>query len=93
MTYSFAHLLLFLLITICDPVWNYIMYRNTTTTSYISHIAGAIVGLLFGVPVLKNLRETKFEKIIWWVSIVGFIVFMIMIITSHIQVALISHVN
>lgn len=61
------------------------MYVNTgSTTSYISHVGGAIVGLLFGVPALRNLKKTRIEKLIWWASIIGFIVFMTILVILHI---------
>lgn len=56
-----------------DTVYNYYTYQNNGSISYISHLGGAVCGLLVGVNVLRNLRETKVEKIIWWICMVLYI--------------------
>ncbi|CAL8118949.1 unnamed protein product [Orchesella dallaii] len=37
---------------------------------YAAHGGGALVGLLVGIFVLRNLRPTSFEKKLWWTSLV-----------------------
>ena len=37
--------------------------------SFVSHLAGAAVGLLLGVVVLKNLRVRTWEQALWWCSL------------------------
>ena len=51
--------------------------------SYAAHFAGAIVGVLVGVLVLRNLKLLKWESIIWWVVFVTLIgLFIAMVIAS-----------
>lgn len=69
MSQPFAQLLLFGTFTVFDPIYKYIKNRNLYDISYISHLGGAICGLLVGVNILRNLRKTRAEKIIWWISI------------------------
>ena len=40
--------------------------------SYVAHLAGAAVGLLMGIIVLRNLREHKWETMLWWACLVLF---------------------
>ena len=37
--------------------------------SYMAHIAGATVGLLLGIVVLKNFKEEDWERYLWWFSL------------------------
>ena len=41
--------------------------------SYAAHIAGAVVGLLLGIVVLRNLRVRTYEKVLWWFSLLLFL--------------------
>ena len=36
-----------------------------------AHIAGATVGLLLGIVVLKNFKMENWEKYLWWCSLVA----------------------
>ncbi|XP_076256842.1 protein rhomboid-like isoform X1 [Rhynchophorus ferrugineus] len=81
-----AQLILFGFFTVCDPVYKYITYRNDRNVSYISHLGGAICGLLVGVNILRNLRETRGEKIIWWISVVLYTALMVTLISLEITV-------
>ena len=38
-----------------------------------SHISGAVVGLLLGIVVLRNLRVLTWERVIWWFSLLLFL--------------------
>lgn len=42
--------------------------------AYIAHIAGALAGLLIGHVVLRNLRPLRWERVLWWISLVTFLV-------------------
>jgi membrane associated rhomboid family serine protease len=44
-----------------------------TRVSYAAHIAGAVVGLLLGIVVLRNLRVQTWERVIWWFSLLLFL--------------------
>ena len=35
-----------------------------------AHLAGATVGLLLGIIVLKNFNQENWEKYLWWTSLV-----------------------
>jgi len=37
---------------------------------YAAHFGGALMGLLVGLFVLRNLKQEKFEKKIWWASLI-----------------------
>lgn len=53
-----------------------VYYRLTeveTQVSYAAHIAGAVVGLLLGIVVLRNLRELKWERVLWWAALLTFL--------------------
>ena len=44
-----------------------------TRVSYVAHIAGALVGLLLGIVVLRNLRVRTWERVVWWCSLLLFL--------------------
>jgi len=53
-----------------------VYYRYTEVenqVSYAAHIAGAVVGLLLGIIVLRNLKELKWERVLWWVCLLSFL--------------------
>ncbi|XP_030747626.1 protein rhomboid-like [Sitophilus oryzae] len=79
-----AQLIFFGFFTVCDTVYKYITYGNQNSTSYIAHLGGAICGLLVGVNILRNLRETRVERIIWWISFVIYTILMITLISLEI---------
>jgi len=52
----------------------YYRYMGTNTkVSYVAHLAGALVGLLLGLIVLRNLKTDNWEKYIWWACLVMFL--------------------
>ncbi|CAG9861705.1 unnamed protein product [Phyllotreta striolata] len=61
------HLLIFGIIVLFECVYKMLTsdsdhWRNV---GYFSHLGGALTGLLLGVLVLRNLRETEREKLLW----------------------------
>ncbi|XP_048521696.1 rhomboid-related protein 1-like [Dendroctonus ponderosae] len=70
MSQPVVQLIIFGTFSVFDTIYNYITIRNSDEISYISHLGGAVCGLLVGVNILRNLRETSAEKIIWWICIV-----------------------
>lgn len=54
-----------------------VYYRYTGTSpgkvSYAAHIAGAVVGLLLGIVVLRNLRQHPWERALWWCCLLLFL--------------------
>ncbi|XP_050311351.1 rhomboid-related protein 1-like isoform X2 [Anthonomus grandis grandis] len=69
MSQPVVQLVLFGSFTVFDTIYKYASFGNSHDTSYISHLGGAVCGLLAGVNILRNLRETRAEKIIWWICI------------------------
>ena len=45
-----------------------------TKVGYAAHFAGAIAGLLVGVNVLRNLQVETWEKVVWWISFVIYVI-------------------
>jgi len=41
--------------------------------SYTAHIAGAVVGLLLGIVILRNLRSYAWERALWWCCLLVFL--------------------
>ena len=53
-----------------------IYYRymgEKTNVGYVAHLAGATVGLLLGIVVLRKLRVLKWERVVWWCSLSVFL--------------------
>ena len=53
-----------------------VYYRYTevdTQVGYAAHAAGAAVGLLLGIVVLRNLRVKMWERVVWWFSLLLFL--------------------
>ncbi|XP_072376146.1 rhomboid-related protein 1-like [Diabrotica undecimpunctata] len=70
-THPTVHLLLFGVVVIIDVFYK--LFGHTEVgdeTSYLSHAGGAVVGLLFGVNILRNIRVTKFENHLWYICLV-----------------------
>lgn len=42
--------------------------------AYVAHFAGLAAGILIGIPVLKNFSVKPWEKILWWISLVIYLV-------------------
>ena len=53
-----------------------VYYRHTgqdNLVSYTAHIAGAVVGLLLGIVLLRNLSYQTWERALWWCSLLIFL--------------------
>jgi len=46
---------------------------HNTKISYIGHLGGAVVGLLLGIVILRNLRSHTWEKALWWCCLLLFL--------------------
>ena len=76
MEFAALRLIAFLLLASVDTgVAIYYRYIEPTETNvgYVAHIAGAIVGLLLGIVVLRNLRVRRWERVVWWCSLLVFL--------------------
>ncbi|KAH7727499.1 Rhomboid-related protein 3 [Aphelenchoides avenae] len=51
--------------------------KADTKTSYTAHIGGFLAGLLLGIILLRNLRKTKWERIIWWIAVIVFALYVL----------------
>ena len=41
------------------------------------HLGGAIAGLFLGIVILRNLEKKKCEKVVWWCSLIIYLIFII----------------
>lgn len=41
--------------------------------SYVAHIGGFVAGLLMGIVVLRNFKKKSWERVVWWIALVGLI--------------------
>ena len=76
MEFPLLRLLAFLLLAGVDTgVAIYYRYflEVQTKVSYAAHIAGATVGLLLGIVVLRNLRVHSWERVVWWFALLLFL--------------------
>uniref|UniRef100_A0A6P7H8T5 Rhomboid-related protein 1-like isoform X1 n=1 Tax=Diabrotica virgifera virgifera TaxID=50390 RepID=A0A6P7H8T5_DIAVI len=70
MTHPAVHLLIFGVVIAIDVVYSLFRLTPEDPSSYLAHAGGAVVGLLFGVNILRNLRVKKVEKIIWFACLI-----------------------
>ena len=47
--------------------------EKDTKVGYAAHAAGAAVGFLLGIVVLRNLRVKTWERVMWWFSLLLFL--------------------
>ncbi|KAJ8917332.1 hypothetical protein NQ315_002354, partial [Exocentrus adspersus] len=96
MSHPIVHLIIFLILIIFGAIRDYFMYMYesdqgiSSNISYLSHIGGIVPGFLLGIIVLRNIRKTKMEKIVWNLSVVilccltvGFVVYNITMEFMH----------
>ncbi|XP_055388945.1 protein rhomboid [Condylostylus longicornis] len=74
MEFAIIQLCVFLIFCLTDLGTS--IYRHMTDQNdqvgYVAHLCGALAGLLVGIGVLRNLKEQKWERILWWVAILVF---------------------
>ncbi|XP_057669084.1 rhomboid-related protein 3-like isoform X2 [Diorhabda carinulata] len=68
MSHPSVRLLLFGIVVVVEVVIN-VITNPTDSTSHVCHAGGAIVGLLLGVNILRNLQITEKENIIWYICL------------------------
>ena len=75
MEFPALRLLAFLLLAGIDTgIAVYYRYLEVDTkVGYGAHAAGAAVGLLLGIVVLRNLRVKTWERVMWWFSLLLFL--------------------
>ncbi|XP_076181889.1 rhomboid-4 isoform X2 [Ptiloglossa arizonensis] len=75
MEFAVLQLLVFLVVTSVDigqAIYNRYVLETNDQVGYVAHFAGAIAGLLVGINVLRNLEVKKWEKVVWWTSIITY---------------------
>ncbi|XP_055305012.1 rhomboid-related protein 2-like [Sitodiplosis mosellana] len=86
MEYAIVQLFLFLTFCITDfgfTAWRY--FNNIyDQVGYVSHLCGAIAGLLVGIGVLQNLEVRRWERWLWWCAVTLYFLLMITGISIHI---------
>lgn len=65
-------------------IYNRYWLKPDDQISYSAHIAGAFVGLLVGMWVLKNIVPSKHERYMWWIALVLFILVMASLILLNV---------
>ena len=59
-----------------------------TQVGYAAHAAGAIVGFLLGIVVLRNLRVHTWERVLWWICLLLFLaLFLAAIVWNAVEIA------
>jgi len=80
MEFAIARLIFFILLIGSDVgVALYNRYNNVgdDKVSYVAHIGGFLAGLLMGIVVLRNFKLREWERIVWWIALVGYILLVI----------------
>ncbi|CAH1163125.1 unnamed protein product [Phaedon cochleariae] len=85
MSHPAVRLILFTIIIVIDAICAQMTSSNNV--SYWSHFGGAVIGLLFGVNILRNLRVTQLETYIWYISltVLGITIFTLIILDCVLQ--------
>lgn len=86
MEYAAVQLVVFLCYIVIDV--GSAVYRQLTEhhdqISHMSHLCGAIAGLLVGIGVLRNLRVRPWERVLWWVAVTLFVLLMTTGVCIHV---------
>ncbi|XP_011313673.1 rhomboid-related protein 2-like [Fopius arisanus] len=80
MKFAVLQLCVFGFITILDVglnFYNRYVLNKQDGVGYDAHLAGAAAGLLVGINVLRNLKVKKWEKVVWWLSILTYTALMV----------------
>lgn len=83
MKFAIIQLIAFIVLMGTDisvAVYNRYSASTTDRTGYAAHLAGAVAGLLIGLGVLRNLEVRQWEKRLWWVSMIIYVVLMLIAI-------------
>lgn len=79
MEFAVLQLFVFLIVAAVDvgqAIYNRYVLEANDQVGYVAHFAGAIAGLLVGINILRNLEVKTWEKVVWWASIITYIVLM-----------------
>ncbi len=54
--------------------------------SHVAHIGGFVAGLLMGIVVLRNFRKAAWERVVWWIALVGYVLLLVLCIAWNLAV-------
>ncbi|GLG99130.1 hypothetical protein R5R35_012168 [Gryllus longicercus] len=82
MRFALLQLVVFFILTASDigtAIYNrYILEDGQRDRiGYAAHLAGALAGLLVGINVLRNLQVKRWEKVMWWISLITYCALML----------------
>lgn len=49
-----------------------------------AHIGGFVAGLLMGIVVLRNFKKKAWERAVWWIALVGFLLLFLLCVLWNI---------
>ncbi|KAJ8985219.1 hypothetical protein NQ317_018248 [Molorchus minor] len=84
MSLPIVQLVCFGLMTFFDPIYNFFTQGDMSEVSYVAHLGGAVVGLLLGVNILRNLKVTEKENVISYICLTSYVILMIVFVTLNI---------
>ncbi|XP_068086669.1 rhomboid-related protein 2 isoform X2 [Anabrus simplex] len=76
MRFAPLQLVVFFILTASDvgtAIYNRYIQNENDRIGYAAHLAGALAGFLLGICVLRNLHWMKWERVLWWISILTFV--------------------
>ncbi|KAJ3651119.1 hypothetical protein Zmor_017177 [Zophobas morio] len=80
MSFPVIQLIIFIIITGGDfsiSIYNRYWVKEDEQTGYAAHVTGALAGLLVGIVVLRNLKLTKKENVMWWIAVAIYMILML----------------
>lgn len=51
--------------------------QEEVTVSFVAHLAGFIAGILMGIPLLRNIRQKPWERVMFWIALGLYAAFLI----------------
>jgi rhomboid-related protein 1/2/3 len=45
---------------------------DSNPTSFVAHLGGFFAGIMLGILVLRNFKKRPWERVVWWISLIGF---------------------
>lgn len=84
---EFAIIQLFVFVVFCGTDISVAIYHQLhypdDKVGYMAHLCGGIAGLLVGIGVLRNLKELKWERKLWWCAMTLYFALMLAGIAIH----------
>lgn len=87
MVHPIVTLVIFAIYVTFTGLYEFIMHHlnpgTTNYTNHTSHFGGAVIGILLGVVILRNIRVNKLEKILYYACGVSFSIWMVTLIVLN----------